>query len=86
MQVTSRTRAETCDVFEVVFYPALAPHGSDDSGGVLRSELVKLRVKEDRFARTATNEWRGFAPQGKGRGTTEPSACDLRIAREETKK
>lgn len=34
LQVTSRMGAETCDVFEVVFYPALAPHGDDDFGGV----------------------------------------------------
>jgi len=44
LQVTSKTGAETCDVFEVVFYPALASYGGDDSGGVLRSERVKRIV------------------------------------------
>lgn len=43
---------------------------------------IKKWVKRNRFTRTA-NERRRLAPQRQGRGTTEPSACDLRIAREE---
>lgn len=81
----SRTGAETCDVFEVVFYPALAPHGGDDSGGVLRSERVKERVKRivSRAPRDERVE-RVRSSRG-GKGTTEPSACDPGIAREEVK-
>lgn len=41
LQVTSRTGAEMPMCFlEVVFYPALAPHGGDDPGDVLRSRGV----------------------------------------------
>jgi len=78
LQVTSRTGAETCDVFEVVFYPALASHGR------FRRRVAVRACKEDRFVRTATNEWRGSLLRGREVG--QLSACDLRIAREETKK
>lgn len=63
--MTSRTRAETCDVFEVVFYPALAPHRDDDSDGVLRSERVKKRVK--RIVLRAPRRMRGEGSLLRGR-------------------
>lgn len=53
--------------FEVVFYPALVPHGGDDSESVLRiRELVKKRVTEGIFF--ARRERRELVPQGKDNG------------------
>lgn len=40
-QVMLRMRAGTYDVFEVVFYPALASHGDDDFDDMLWSEHVR---------------------------------------------
>lgn len=79
----SRTGTEMYDVFEVVFYPTLASHGDDDSGGVLQSG----RGKEGSFyAHRDEREEKPRFSQGEGKGTTETrSACDLRIAREDIK-
>ncbi|KYM93575.1 hypothetical protein ALC62_15933 [Cyphomyrmex costatus] len=64
-------------VFEVVFYPALAAHGGDDSGGVLRFERIKQWVKRT-VSRRASGVGSLLTREGKGGegGQHEPYACD----------
>lgn len=76
-QVMSRTGSEAYDVFEVVFYPTLAPHGDDDSGSVLQSGRVKEWVKRIHFTR-ASRRTRGEGSLLRGRGKGDNGTQCLR--------